>query len=167
MSKHEKIAANVPVISDDNRQPDNIWEPLTRVRGEFDRLFDDFWHRPIGVGLTRRIQALAGPALEFKDKGGEYELTAEIPGMEPNEIELKVSDGILRLSGEKKVQQEESKEGYLFTERRYGQFERAVELPKGIDHSKISASAKNGVLAIHLPKSAEAVQSERKIEISA
>jgi HSP20 family protein len=166
MSKHEKIGSNVPVRTDGNGLPENIWEPLTRVRGEFDRLFDDFWHRPLGVGLTRRLQALSGPALEFKDKEGEYELVAEIPGMKPDEIELKVSDGILRLSGEKKVEHEESKEGYLFSERRYGHFERAVELPKGIDHSKISATAKDGMLSIHLPKSPEAMQRERKIEIS-
>jgi HSP20 family protein len=168
MTKHEKIEANVPVKGAAHHPlAENVWEPIARARGEFDRLFEDFFNRPLGVGLTRRIQALSGPALEFKDKESEYELIAEVPGMKPEDIELKVSDGILRLSGEKKEERQESNEDYLFSERRYGRFERAVELPKGIDHSKISASARDGMLSIHLPKSADAMQRERKIEISA
>ena len=74
---------------------------------------------------------------------------------------------ILSLTGEEKEEREESKDGYLFSERRYGHFERAVELPRGIDQSKIKASARDGVLSIQLPKSPEAMQRERKIEISA
>ena len=167
MTTQETSASNVPVRNAGQVSPPaTVWEPLARVRGEFDRLFDDFWHRPMGVDLSRRIQALTGPALELKDKDGEYELIAEVPGMKPEEIEIKVTDNILRLTGEKKEEREESKEGYLFSERRYGQFERAVELPRGIDVAKITASAKDGVLAIHLPKSPEARERERKIEIS-
>jgi len=75
--------------------------------------------------------------------------------------------GILSLTEEKKEKREESKEGYLFSERRYGHFERAVELPCGIDQSKIKASARDGALSIQLPKSPEAMQRERKIEIRA
>ena len=162
MTKQEKIEASVPVKIAGQQ---NVWEPIARVRGEFERLFDDFWNRPMGIDLTRRIQALSGPALEFKDKGSEYELIAEVPGMKPEEIELKVTDNILRLSGEKKEEHQESKEGYLFSERRYGHFERAVELPQGINHEKIRATARDGVLSVHLPKSPEAIQRERKIEI--
>lgn len=167
MAKQDKAESNVPVrTAGQISPPASVWEPLARVRGEFDRLFDDFWHRPMGIDLNRRIQALTGPALELKDKDGEYELIAEVPGMKPEEIEIKVTDNILRLSGEKKEEREESKEGYLFSERRYGHFERALELPRGVDVSKITASAKDGVLAIHLPKSPEARERERKIEIN-
>lgn len=157
-------------VKSDNDAPvaaENVWEPLARMRGEFDRLFDDFLHRPMGVGLTRRIQALAGPALEFKDKKNEYELIAEIPGMKAEDIELKVSDGMLRLTGEKKEERGQTTEDYVFSERRYGRFERAVELPQGIDFAKISAKAENGVLHVHLPKSADAKDRERRIPISA
>ena len=166
MSKQEKVEASIPVqTAVQPSAPENLWEPLARVRGEFDRLFDDFWRRPMGVDLVRRIQGLSGPALELKDKGSEYELVAEVPGMKPDDIEIKVTDNVLRLSGEKKEEHEESREGYLFSERRYGHFERAVELPRGVDQSKIKATARDGVLSIQMPKNPEAVQRERKIEI--
>ncbi len=162
MTKHDKINAGLPV-----KHGDDFWQPLARVRSEFDHLLDDFWSRPMGLNLTRRMQALSGPALEFKDKETEYELIAEIPGMKAEDVEIKVSDGILRLSGEKREEHEEKKEGYLFSERRYGKFERAVELPQGIDHDKITANARDGVLSVHLPKSPAAIERERKIPINA
>jgi HSP20 family protein len=162
MSKQEKINSALPM-----KRGDDFWQPLARVRNEFDHLFDDFWSRPMGLNLTRRIQALSGPALEFKDKGKEFELIAEIPGMKAEDVELKVSDGILRLSGEKREEHEEKEEGYIFSERRYGRFERAVELPQGIDHDKISASARDGILSVLLPKNPAAIERERKIPINA
>ena len=162
MSKQDKISSGVPA-----KHGDDFWQPLARVRSEFDHLLDDFWTRPMGLNLTRRIQALSGPALEFKDKETEFELIAEIPGMKAEDVEIKVSDGMLRLSGEKREEHEEKKEGYIFSERRYGKFERAVELPHGIDHEKISATARDGVLSVHLPKSPAAIERERKIPINA
>jgi HSP20 family protein len=162
MTQLEKISKRVPV----KQSAENFWEPLTRVRSEFDHLLDDFWARPMGLNLTRRIQALSGPALELKDKGAEFELVAEIPGMKAEDVELKVSDGILRLSGEKREEHEEKEEGFLFSERRYGRFERAIELPQGIDHDKISATARDGILSVHLPKSPAAIERERKIPIN-
>ena len=161
MNQLEKTSTHVPV----KHSPDNFWEQLTRVRSEFDHLLDDFWTRPMGLSLTRRIQALSGPALELKDKEVEFELVAEIPGVSAEDVEVKVSDGMLRLIGEKREQHEEKEEGFLFSERRYGRFERAIELPQGIDHEKISATARDGILWVHLPKSPAAIERERKIPI--
>jgi HSP20 family protein len=161
MTKHDVVTSGSAA-----KRSDDFWQPLAQLRGDFDHLLDDFWSRPMGLNLTRRIQALSGPALEFKDKGKEFELIAEIPGMKADDVELKVSDGILRLCGEKREVHEEKEEGYIFSERRYGRFERAVELPQGIDHDKIRASARDGILSVHLPKSAAAIERERKIPIS-
>ena len=144
---------------------DRIFEPLVRMRSEFDRMFDDFGQRPIVNGLAARFQTLAAPALELKDKDGEYVLTAEVPGMKAEQIEVKISNGILRLSGERKEEHEETKEGVLFSERHYGRFERSLQLPPGIDQSKITAKANDGVLSICLPKTAEAIQREVKIPV--
>jgi HSP20 family protein len=161
MTQLEKVSTRVPV----KQSVENFWEPLIRVRSEFDRLLDDFWSRPISLNLTRQMQTLSGPALELKDKGAKFELVAEIPGMKAEDVEVKVSDGILRLTGEKREEHEEKEEGFLFSERRYGRFERAIELPQGIDHDKISATARDGILSVHLPKSPAAIERERKIPI--
>jgi HSP20 family protein len=145
----------------------NILEPLARLRGEFDRIFEEFPTSPFGANLTRRIQAFSGPALEFKDKGSEYELIAEVPGMKADEIDLKVTDGILRLSGERKDAREGEENGFMFSERHYGHFDRAIKLPDGIDPAKISASASDGVLTISLPKNMAEEKKETRIPISA
>jgi HSP20 family protein len=130
--------ANIPArASGLHAFADNIWEPLSRFRSEFDRIFDDLPVRTLPAGITRRIQSFSGPALEFKDRENEYELIAEVPGMKAEDIDLKVTEGVLRLSGERK------------------------------DESKITAKAHNGLLSIHLPKSKESIERERKIPISA
>ena len=167
MSRDQNAESSVPVRSIGRQDIANVWDPIARVRGDFDRPHRDLWQRPLGVGLARRIQALAGPTLELKDKADEYELIAEVPGIDPDQIDLNVADGMLRLSGERTEPHDAHSENYIFSERRYGQFERMIALPKGIDHAKISASAHNGVLSIHLPKRADAQQLERKIEITA
>jgi HSP20 family protein len=162
MTIQDKIEASIPV----KYLGDNLRDPLARMRSEFSNLVDDFWSRPLGHNLTRRMQSLAGPALELKDKESEYELIAEIPGMKAEDVELKISGNILRLSGEKREEHEEQDDGFLFSERSYGRFERAIDLPEGIDHKKISATARDGILSVHLPKSPAAIERERKIPIS-
>jgi HSP20 family protein len=159
--------SNVPAASTRHAFADNLWEPLARFRTEFDRMFDDFPMRALPSGITRRIQSFSGPALEFKDKNNEYELIAEVPGMKAEDIELKVTEGVLRLSGDRKEEKEGKENGFLFSERHYGHFERAIQLPAGVDESKITAKAHDGLLSIYLPKSKESIERERKIPISA
>ncbi|WP_417594860.1 Hsp20/alpha crystallin family protein [Parasphingorhabdus sp.] len=150
-----------PMIAND------VLAPLSRLRDEVDRMFDD---RP-GNALTSRwmhkFYENADPLVELRDKKSEYELVAEVPGMDSDEIEIKLSDGMLRISGEKSESHEEEGETFMFSERRYGSFERAIKLPNGVDEEKISADTKDGLLTVHIPKSAEAIQKERKIPIRA
>jgi HSP20 family protein len=144
---------------------DNFFEPFSRLRSEFDRMFDDTSFRSLSADLNRRFHALAGPALEFKDKDKEYELVAEVPGMKAEEIQVKVVEGVLRLSGERKEEREEKDKGFLFSERRYGHFERSMQLPAGVDEDKITASANDGLLTIHLPKTEDARAREKMIPV--
>ncbi|WP_108811693.1 Hsp20 family protein [Sphingorhabdus sp. Alg231-15] len=152
---------NVPV------QASNVWEPLNRLRDEFDRMFDETPGNAFGSRMLQKFYDTADPVVELRDKKDEYELVAEVPGMSSEDIEVKLSDGILRLSGEKSEGHEEEGESFMFSERHYGMFERAIKLPDGIDHKKISADAKDGLLTVHLPKSVEALKKERKIPINA
>lgn len=170
MARHDTIekspVSTVPVKAGSLQAfTDNLIDPFNRLRGEFDRMFEDFPLRTFAPAFARRIQSLSGPALEFQDKDSEYELTAEIPGMKAEDIELKVTEGILRLSGERKDEREEKGNGFLFSERTYGRFERALRLPAGVDVDKITATARNGLLSVHLPKTKDARQREKKIPV--
>ncbi len=159
--KQHPKAQSVPVIRG------NMWEPLSRLRDEFDRIFDDTPGNAFGSRLMQKFYDNADPVVELRDKKDEFELVAEIPGMDSDDIEIKLSDGMLRLSGEKSESHEEEGESFMFSERQYGRFERAIKLPNGIDHEKITADARDGLLTVHIPKSAEAIQKERKIPINA
>ncbi|MDG4648453.1 Hsp20/alpha crystallin family protein [Roseibacterium sp. SDUM158017] len=149
------------------------WPPILSLRNEIDRLFDDFsagfWRRP----LSRRMQSLLPaegawalqPATELVKCDGEYRITAELPGMAAEDIDIKLSDGTITIHGEKSEERKEEKEDYLLSERRYGEFHRTLSLPPGIDAGAVSASFANGVLTVTLPKSAEAKEKERKVEV--
>lgn len=162
--------SNVAPIGPSGQQrgvAESFWEPFSRLRSELDRVFDDFPMRAFGPGLSRRLHSLAGPALEFKERDGEFELVAEVPGMKAEEIDIKVADGVLRLSGERREEKEGKEGGFMFSERSYGRFDRAIQLPGGIDEAKISATASDGLLKVRLPKSDDARQREKKIPVKA
>ena len=105
------------------------------------------------------------PAVDIAEKDKEYEITAELPGMDEKNIDVKFADGILTIKGEKTEEKEEKKKDYYLSERRFGSFQRSFQVPDGVDADKIDASFKNGVLTVILPKSAQAQKSEKKIAI--
>ncbi|WP_319520272.1 Hsp20/alpha crystallin family protein [uncultured Martelella sp.] len=149
------------------------WPSMLSLRNEIDRLFDDFgvglWRQP----LARRMHALrpAGrewlpqPATEFVECDGEYRITAELPGMSVDNIDIKLNDGSITIRGEKSEEKKEEKEDYLVSERHYGEFQRTLSLPAGVDADAVKADFANGVLTVTLPKSPEAKQKERKVEV--
>jgi HSP20 family protein len=95
------------------------------------------------------------------------EITAELPGMDEKNIEVKVTDGILTIKGEKQEEKEEKKKDYYLHERHFGSFERSFGLPEGVDINKIEAAFKKGVLTVTLPKKPEAQKPAKKIEVKA
>ncbi|MGR3322984.1 MAG: Hsp20/alpha crystallin family protein [Pseudooceanicola sp.] len=165
--KHEK-AASEPSRAEG-------WPAISSLRSEIDRLFDDFgtgfWRSPVARRLPDLLPATrnwaVAPATEVADCDGEYRITAELPGMEVKDIEIKMTDGIITIRGEKSEERKEEKDDYLLSERRYGEFSRSLPLPSGVDADKVTASFANGVLTVTLPKSPEAKSKERKIEVKA
>lgn len=150
--------------------------PFTLLRQEIDRLFDDFtWP---GFGLQRRMPSLepmrdwmpaafsGQPAMDLVEKEDRYELTADLPGIEPKQIELTLSEGVLSLKAEKTEEKsEEGKGNYRMRERSYGGIWRSIALPRGVDAAKVEAKFDKGVLKVTLPKSKEARENERRIEV--
>jgi len=154
------------------------WRPFESFRREVDRLFDDFsggiWRSPFGRSFSdiepfRRSVAAFGsvPAVDVTQTDKGYEITAELPGMEDKDIEVKFANGILTIRGEKRDEKEEKNKDYYMRERSFGSFERSFQVPENVDTDKIGASFNKGVLTITLPKSAEAQRAEKKIEVKA
>ena len=159
--------------------------PLVDLRERMDRLFDDVmgkWDQPWGQTLPgpqfapeafRGLWAAASPAagavevkFDVADSEQAVEITAELPGLTEDEIDLTLADGVLTIKGEKKIEREEKKKDYFLTERQFGAFRRAFRVPETVDDSKISASFENGVLQVALPKRPDVKAKQKKIAIS-
>ena len=152
------------------------WAPFEGLRREIDRVFESFhrgsWAFPFGPGnfdLTLPSLQNAGlaPAVDVVQKEKEYEITAELPGLDEKNIEVKLANDTLTIKGEKKEEREEKEKDYHLSERSYGSFTRSFQLPESIDKSKIEASFAKGVLTVKLPKTAVAQESEKKIPVKA
>jgi len=152
------------------------WWPMDSLRREVDRLFEEFdrgWGR-FGFGRSLldaaprfggALTTVAMPSVDIVEKEKVYEVTAELPGMDEKNIDVKLANGMLSITGEKKEEHEEKKKDYHLSERRYGSFQRSFRVPDGVDAEKISAEFKKGVLTVTLPKTAEALKAEKKIAI--
>ncbi len=154
------------------------WRPLESLRHEMESLFDEFgrgfWRSPLRRSIfdleplrSREMTWVTTPAVDIVEKDTAYEVTAELPGMDESNIEVKVSNGALTIRGEKKEEKEEKKKDYYLSERRFGSFERRFQVPQGVDASKIDASFKKGILTVTLPKTPEAQAQEKKIAVKA
>jgi HSP20 family protein len=151
------------------------WRPFESLRREVYRLFEDFdrdLRRPLRRSAfdvdpfwRRQLKWGGAPAVDVVETDNAFELTADLTGIEEKDIEVKLAQGGLTIRGEKQEEKEKKKKDYYVHERQFGSFERHFALPEGVDTDKIEASFKNGVLTVKLPKKAEAIQPEKKIEI--
>jgi HSP20 family protein len=148
------------------------------LRQQVNRLFDDFdlgvWANPFRRSMfavepfwqhrgTRHI----APAVNIADYEKAYEITAELPGLDEKNVEMKVTNGALTIRGEKLDEEGEKKRGYYLHERDFGSFERRFRVPEDADIDKIEASFKKGVLTVTLPKRPEVQKAEKKITVKA
>jgi len=154
------------------------WRPFEALHREIDRLFDDFgggfWRSPFRRSVfdlepfwRRELSWETAPAMDIAETEKAYEITAELPGMSESDVEVVASNGGLTIKGEKREEKEEKKKDYYLSERRYGSFERRMQIPEGVDVDKIEASFKNGVLTVTLPKTVQAQKPEKKISVKA
>jgi len=139
------------------------FKEFERMRRDMDRLWDSFFEG----GLRRKTEGAGEwlPSLDVSETKNELVVKAEVPGMDPKDIDISLSDGMLTIKGEKKQEKEEKEADYHLVERSYGSFTRSVQLPKEVQSEKINASYKNGILKITLPKSEEAKKKEIKIKV--
>jgi len=128
------------------------WDPfrdMITLREKMNRLFEETF---AGKEDKDLVQGTWAPSVDIYENENEIVLTAEVPGVKEDDIEIKIEDNTLSLSGQRKFEKETKEENYHRIERSYGSFYRSFTLPNFIDHEKIRAEHENGLLRITLPK---------------
>jgi HSP20 family protein len=147
------------------------WEPfrdLVSIQDRMNRIFDDAFR---GTSRTAGEDdwALGGawaPAVDIFEKDGSIVLKAELPGVDPKDVDVRVENNVLTLRGERKFESEAKREQYHRVERAYGSFSRSFTLPNVVDTEHIKAEYKDGVLRVNLPQKEEAKPKQITIAVT-
>ncbi len=155
------------------RRIENAPLDLRREGGFFsdmERSMDCLLDEVFGGSLTGYVmpetRGMYAPRIDIKETSKGFEIAAEIPGMDREDIDVSVHDGVLTLSGEKKVEKDEKGTNYHHIERSYGCFSRDIALPDTVDADTVEATYKNGVLSICMHKTQAAIEGARKIPVT-
>lgn len=137
---------------------------VNSIQNEINRIFDK---HIAPIEKFGQIDTLLEPDIEISETAKKVQVTAELPGMNANDINLHISkDGYLTISGEKtNTHEQQDDEGFYFSERSYGFINRTIELPSDIDEENVSASFEKGLLKITIPKIKSEKQNPKKIQI--
>jgi HSP20 family protein len=144
---------------------------LMRVMDDMDRFFEDFAFGRTGFGVlpsfdrSALARATWAPPVETFRRGDKLVIRADLPGLKRDDVNVDVEAGVLRITGERKDEQEVERDGYYRTERTYGQFYRAIPLPEGLDTDQVDASFTDGVLEVTLPAPKETGQKRKRIQV--
>jgi HSP20 family protein len=144
------------------------WDPfrdLTSIQDEINQMFDRvFGRRTAGAGREGGPSAVNwAPAVDISERKDAYVVTAEVPGVKPEELQVTLEDGLLTIQGERRMEEESSDRQYHRVERRYGAFRRSITLPSQVQADAIKASYSDGVLQVVVPKAESA--KPKKIEV--
>ena len=139
---------------------------------EMERRFEELFRRPLSLLRPTWLPRLRMPELEelaptidIFEEGGEVVIKAELPGIKKEDIEVKLTDNTITISGEKKKEEKVEKKNYYRMERSYGSFTRSFDLPSEVQTDKAKAQFKDGILEIRAAKTEEAKQKEKKVLI--
>lgn len=135
---------------------------LGTLQDEFERLFRHFFGGEEGFPSTAGAWS---PALDVEEDAQRFVLHIELPGVDPDDVEVNLQENVLTVSGERNFYEERDADLFRRVERRFGRFHRAVRLPDRVDPDKVDARYENGLLTIAVPKAEEARQ--RRIEVRA
>ncbi len=134
------------------------WETLREFQGEVDRILH---------GSTAGYTDTASdwvPPIDIKEGEDAYEVSADVPGVDPKDIEVSLEDGVLTVKGERRTESQDENLGYTRTERAYGSFFRRFTLPDTADADNISARTEHGVLKLHVPKKEKALPKKISVQ---
>lgn len=143
----------------------NPWRELEEVQKRLSAIWGG---APAKEGSQKESISVAewSPLVDIAEDDKEYLIKAELPEMKKEDVKLTVQDNVLAISGERKYEKEEKDKKYHRVERAYGSFLRSFTLPEDADGSKVSAEYKDGMLKVHLPKSAQAKPKSIDVKIT-
>ncbi len=160
--------------------------PLVELQEDMNRAFESFWSRmnESMPGFARSETGASGagvpsagtfgslgfpwngtPRSDVVETDDGIEVTLELPGLKEDDIEVTMTDDVLSVKGEKKIERQDSKKGYYLSERSYGAFQRSIPLPPGVDTERAEATFRNGVLTVKLPQSEEAKAKVKRVDV--
>jgi HSP20 family protein len=128
---------------------------------QFDDLFSDDFFKARRASTYRATW----PAVDIEETKEGYVLTADVPGLSADQLDINVDDGVLTLKGERKTERKDEGDGYRRYERTFGSFHRSFVLPKGVDPSAVEAQVNNGQLTVRVPKPVQAMP--RRVAVKA
>jgi HSP20 family protein len=140
----------------------NPFRDLRGMQDQMNRLLDMAWNRESGEELR---EGLWQPMVDIYEDETSVIIKAEVPGIDQNDIEVRIEDNTLTLRGERKHDQTIQKENYHRVERYYGSFQRSFSLPHTIDQGNVRATCDKGVLTVTLPKREETKPKQIKVEV--
>ena len=141
------------------------WEPvseLNTIQTEMNRLFNTFFNEPAPAGRGTTPRWL--PAMDLIETADHYVLRADLPGLSDEDVDVQLEDSVLTISGERKAEHDQEKEGYYRLERAVGAFSRSLTLPDGVDASGVQAHFDRGVLEITIAKPEQ--KKPRRVQIN-
>ena len=144
------------------------WEPvreLNTIQSEMNRLFNTLFDSPHpGNGGASPALRRWIPAMDLVETADAFVLRADLPGLTDKDVNIELEDNVLTISGERKAEHEEAKDGYYRVERSSGTFSRSLTLPEGVDPAAVKANFEHGVLEVRIPKPEQ--RKPRKVAIS-
>ena len=150
--------------------PASPWELMRRMSEEMDQLFESLGGRratPAGRqrgGMELGTAApLLVPHIDVQQRGNELVVKADLPGLRPEDINVAVDRGVLTISGARRQEEREEREGFIRSEISYGTFYRTIPLPDGADEERVAATFRNGVLEVTIPVSER--QQGRRVQV--
>ncbi|KAI8137098.1 HSP20-like chaperone [Fennellomyces sp. T-0311] len=132
----------------------------------FNNVLERFFDSPRARSLAERFDTSINPSIEVTENDNEFNVHAELPGMKKEDINVDINNDSLTFSGESKAHNDYKDENVRYSERRYGHFSRTVPVPENVDKDKITASFKDGVLDLKMPKSAHSTSKAKKISVN-
>lgn len=174
--KHEEIQdkkETVPIKRGEVMQAHHPFTNMMQLHREIDRLFDDafrgfpsigrspFWDQMTNDDFLPAFRANVNVASDDKH----YTITLEAPGMEQKDLSIELKDRALFIKGNKQQEEEEKDKHYYRVERHYGSFERVLAIPDDANADEISATMKNGVLTVSIPRKERPKSDVKQIEI--